>query len=327
MTQTELFPMTQLDIAQAFLNHFEEEVEKRLKAVISANDKLLDAQKLRDMAEAELRRAQDHVPSGPIANAAEALKAAAQANGFGVTFASGSEEVVVCEPGASLTVDMDTGEVTQTPVDYWTCLVCRGSGRLLDETGHGPDCRACDGTGHQGPSCDNCTATSCNLKQMAGSPTMGCGGKTWLHGEMMGGPEVIEVAPQTIATTVERTCPECAGDGRLPDKTGGGHHRCRECDGTGKILVAKVTPFVLVAWPGVHDMQTVEVGPLTRFGELAADFLSSLPGDDPRRADDFTDYRIVDVDADSERDPHAVITASDHGLLFSVEAPVAEALP
>jgi len=229
MTQTELFPMTQLDIAQAFLNHFEEEVEKRLKAVISANDKLLDAQKLRDMAEAELRSAQDHVPSGPIANAA------------------GGEEVVVCEPAmgsGALTVDMDTGEVTPT-----------------------------------------------------------------------------------VSTTVERTCPECAGDGRLPDKTGGGHHRCRECDGTGKILVAKVAPFVFVAWPGVHDMQTVEVGPLTRFGELAAGYLASLSSDDPHHADDFTDYRIVDVDAGSERDPHAVITASDHGLLFSVEAPVAEALP
>ncbi len=254
MTQTELFPMTQLDIAQAFLNHFEEEVEKRTKSVIAANDKLLDAQKLRDMAEAELRRAQDHVSSGPIAAAAEALKASAQANGLGVTFAAGGEEVVVCEPPE---VDPVTGEVAANT------------------------------------------------------------------GEKM---EQGEVAP-TVSTTAERTCPECAGDGRLPDKTGGGHHRCRECDGTGKILVAKVTPFVLVAWPGVHDMQTVEVGPLTRFGELAADFLSSLPGDDPRRADDFTDYRIVDVDADSERDPHAVITASDHGLLFSVEAPVAEALP
>ncbi len=252
MTQTELFPMSAVDIATAFLAHFEDECEKRLKAVISANDKLLDAQKLRDMAEAELRRAQDHVPSGPIANAAEALKSAAQANGLGVTFAAGGEEVVVCEPPE---VDPVTGEVAANT------------------------------------------------------------------GEKM---EQGEVAP-TVSTTAERTCPECAGDGRLPDKTGGGRHRCRECDGTGKILVAKVTPVVLVAWPGVHDMQTITVGPLTRYGELAADFLTSLPGDDPRRADDFTDYRIVDVDAGSERDPHAVITASDYGLTFEVEAPVAAA--
>lgn len=57
-TQTELFPMSQLDIAlaQAFLNHFEDEYEKRLKAVLFANDKLLDAQKLRDMAAANVQR-------------------------------------------------------------------------------------------------------------------------------------------------------------------------------------------------------------------------------------------------------------------------------
>ena len=135
-------------------------------------------------------------------------------------------------------------------------------------------------------------------------------------------PVTGEVA-KSVTTYVDRPCPECAGYGRLPDKTGGGHHRCRECDGTGNILVAKVTPVVLVAWPGVRDMRTVEAGPLTRFGELAAGYLASLSSDDPRRADDFTDYRIVDVDAGSERDPHAVITASDYGLTFEVEAPVA----
>jgi len=28
-------------------------------------------------------------------------------------------------------------------------------------------------------------------------------------------------------------CPYCDGAGRLPDRTGGGHHRCRHCRGTG----------------------------------------------------------------------------------------------
>ena len=241
--QLQAFPMSAVDIATAFLAHFEDECEKRLKSVLAANDKLLDAQHLRDMAEAELRRAQDHVPSGPISAVLEALKNGDPTNGLGVTFAAGGEEVVVCEPAmgsGALTVDMDTGEVTPT-----------------------------------------------------------------------------------VSTTAERTCPECAGDGRLPDKTGGGRHRCRECDGTGKILVAKVTPVVLVAWPGVHDMQTITVGPLTRYGELAADFLSSLPGDDPRRNDSFLDYRIVDVDAGSERNPSNIIAKGDWGLTFSVEAPVA----
>lgn len=46
--------------------------------------------------------------------------------------------------------------------------------------------------------------------------------------------------------------------------------------------------------------------------------------DDPRRRDAFTDYRIIDVDADSERDPHAIIASADYGLEFSVEEPKAE---
>jgi hypothetical protein len=115
---------------------------------------------------------------------------------------------------------------------------------------------------------------------------------------------------------VRMTCPGCGGDGRIPDKTGGGHHgSCLRCGGSGW-----GDPFVLVAWPDNPDMQTTEVGPLTRYGELAADFLSSLKTGDPRREDSFLDYRIVDVDAGSERDPHAVIVVSDYGLSFSVEA-------
>lgn len=31
-------------------------------------------------------------------------------------------------------------------------------------------------------------------------------------------------------------CPVCLGDGRQPDKTGGGHHgTCPVCNGTGKV--------------------------------------------------------------------------------------------
>ena len=108
MTQTELFPMTKLDIAQAFLAHFDDLVERRLKAVLSANDKLLDAQKLRDMAEAELRRARLDSGDGAPEEYAAALKAGAEAAGLGVTFAAGGEEVVICEPPE---VDPVTGEV------------------------------------------------------------------------------------------------------------------------------------------------------------------------------------------------------------------------
>ena len=131
-------------------------------------------------------------------------------------------------------------------------------------------------------------------------------------------PVTGEVA-RSVTTYVDRSCPECAGDGRLPDKTGGGHHRCRECAGKGTLTETVTVPVVLVAWPNNPDMQTVEVGPLTRFGELAAGYLASLPADDLHHADAFSDYAIIDVDADSERDGSAVITGNDHGLCFSVE--------
>lgn len=84
---------------------------------------------------------------------------------------------------------------------------------------------------------------------------------------------------------------------------------------------------VLVAWPGNPDMQRIAVGALTRYGELAAKFLNSLPGDDPRRVDSFLDYRIVCLRGPfctepEERDPHTVIAAADYGLEFSVEEPL-----
>jgi DnaJ-class molecular chaperone len=34
----------------------------------------------------------------------------------------------------------------------------------------------------------------------------------------------------------EATCPACDGDGRIPDKRGGGHHgTCPECGGSGTV--------------------------------------------------------------------------------------------
>lgn len=48
-------------------------------------------------------------------------------------------------------------------------------------------------------------------------------------------------------------CPACAGDGRIPDKTGGGHHgRCPECLGTGVEIVVndvmKPVPAELISF-------------------------------------------------------------------------------
>ena len=84
----------------------------------------------------------------------------------------------------------DAGDdvVDELATDPWLCPDCHGEGRLPDKTGGGHHkCKACDGTGHHAPSCDNCTTYGdCNISQPLGSETMGCGGKTWIHGEMMG---------------------------------------------------------------------------------------------------------------------------------------------
>lgn len=45
------FPPTALEAAELFAAHFEDLVGRRLKSVISANDKLIEAQQLRDLAE------------------------------------------------------------------------------------------------------------------------------------------------------------------------------------------------------------------------------------------------------------------------------------
>jgi hypothetical protein len=187
--QLSAFPMTRLEVAEAFLRHFDGEVEKRTRAMLSAQDKLAEALKLRAMAEEEVRRQRD---GDPVGAAIAAMKEGAEAAGLGVTLVAGDEEIVVCEPpdadpltgevappatggvvdNAALTVDLDTGEVTEAP-DPWTCPACKGDGRPFCRDGSrngNARCPACDGTGHQAPSCDNCTAYGdCNISQPKGS--------------------------------------------------------------------------------------------------------------------------------------------------------------
>jgi hypothetical protein len=246
--------MTKLEIAEAFLQHFEDEVEKRAKAWTSAAAKLTEAQHLRDMAEEEVRR-----------------------NHSGGTASIMDTAAAIVNSGA---LDRDSVTVTAS--------VSHGS--FTDEVAAELD--------------------KAGVEYQRDQPL----------------PTVDPITGEVVLAT-ERyhgICPDCGGDGQIDDRTGGGRHRCKACVGSGKISRERpVPPHILVAWPENPDMQTITVGPLTRYGELAADFLSSLPGDDPRREDSFLDYRIVDVDAGSERDPHAVIVASDYGLCFSVEEPVA----
>lgn len=182
MTQLEMLPMTQLEIAEAFLEHFETEVERTTKAMFNAQAKVAEALKLREMAEHEVAR---HAGESVMQVAADIVNS-------GVL---DTEDMTVTASVAPA-VDPITGEVTNTPAE------------------------------------------------------------------------------------------------------------------------------VFVAWPGVQDMVRTAVGPLTRYGELAADFLTSLPADDPRHEHSFLDYRVVSFNGLEERALDAVISPADYGREFSVE-PVA----
>jgi hypothetical protein len=57
-------------------------------------------------------------------------------------------------------------------------------------------------------------------------------------------------------------CPACAGDGRIPDKTGGGHHgRCPECLGTGVEIVVnnvmKPVPADLISFARIPKRERI----------------------------------------------------------------------
>lgn len=120
--QLRAFPMTPLDIATAFLNHFEEEVEKRTKSMLAAQVKLSEALQLRDMAESDVRRAK----SASIVDTAAAIVNSGALDRDGVTVtASVSHGSFTDEVAAELdeagveyqrdqpppTVDPVTGEV------------------------------------------------------------------------------------------------------------------------------------------------------------------------------------------------------------------------
>ena len=86
----------------------------------------------------------------------------------------------------------------------------------------------------------------------------------------------------------ERTCQQCGGEGRLPDRTGGGHHRCKSCNGTGSISVlTPATPVVVVLYPGDDEPHVTEVGDRTRYAELVADYLTAAGIDAAVDADEW----------------------------------------
>ena len=83
--------------------------------------------------------------------------------------------------------------------------------------------------------------------------------------------------PATAHEWDERPCQDCGGEGRLPDRTGGGHHKCKACGGNGSVMVERIaSPFVIAVYPGSGDAHKTEVGDRTRYAELVADYLATL---------------------------------------------------
>jgi hypothetical protein len=127
---------------------------------------------------------------------------------------------------------------------------------------------------------------------------------------------VPEIRTATVVSSEHtRPCADCDGDGRLPDKTGGGHHRCKACGGTGRVKspLPPDTGVLTVSGPGVEPF-TMAVGSRTRFAAVVYAYAEQAGIADP----DLGEWRIVDVD----RVPALageVIKADDYGLSFTVE--------
>ena len=116
-------------------------------------------------------------------------------------------------------------------------------------------------------------------------------------------------------------CPDCSGDGRLPDKTGGGHHRCKACDGSGKVpYMPAASPFVFAVYPGSGDSHKTEVGERTRYAELVSDYFSAagIEGD-------VADWQVLAEDelthnGGGERNLTEPIQPRDYGRCLIVAA-------
>ena len=128
--------------------------------------------------------------------------------------------------------------------------------------------------------------------------------------------------PIAISAGFERTCQQCGGEGRLPDRTGGGHHKCRACEGTGKILVANATPVVVVLYPGDDEPHVTEVGPLTRYSELVADYLAAAGIDEDVNVDEWQVLaeRELTAEKGGRRTIDGIIWNEDYGHRIIVAA-------
>lgn len=128
--------------------------------------------------------------------------------------------------------------------------------------------------------------------------------------------------PITGEVTRTSICPDCDGDGRIPDKSGGGNHgTCETCEGTGAVHVpAQDEPgsralaeglepvaeamladladegvitepnvsVVIVLYPGSEKPVVTKIGEKTRYGELVADYFTAAGLNGKHDAKDWT---------------------------------------
>jgi len=92
----------------------------------------------------------------------------------------------------------------------------------------------------------------------------------------------------------QEKCLACDGDGRIPDKTGGGHHRCKACSGRGEVKASTVVP--------VQTPDTLTVKELAE--EFGALVIAAGDVDDMNEAD-TSRYNVLSDELTARgRNPH-----------------------
>ncbi len=161
--------------------------------------------------------------------------------------------------------------------------------------------------------------------------------------------------PITGEVTRSTVCPDCDGDGRILDKSGGGHHgTCETCEGSGTVR-APATPepgvqalaeglepvaeemladmvsegvisepnvsVVIVLYPGSDEPHVTKIGEHTRYGELVADYFTAAGLNGKHDAKDWT---VVAEDelttTGGVRKLRDIITGVDYGKRLLVVA-------
>lgn len=82
--------------------------------------------------------------------------------------------------------------------------------------------------------------------------------------------------------------------------------------------VDEVTGAVLVIDPGAKYSHLTDVGSRTQYGELVADYLTTLPAVSPHRDDPVDYYRVIGVDDEIYRDLRSPVSLDDYGVELAV---------